>query len=51
VLILSNTQEEISSRRKQVTSANEKFDKIYKKINEDSDEKEDDSEVLSPDIC
>lgn len=39
-------QEEISARRKQVNSANDKFGKIYKKINEDSDEQIVDSEVL-----
>eukprot|EP01036_Dinobryon_divergens_P023585 gene23585-31945_t len=37
--------EEISARRKQVNSANDKFGKIYKKINEDSDEQIVDSEL------
>ena len=40
-------QEEISARRKQVNSANDKFGKIYKKINEDSDEQIVDSEVMN----
>ena len=44
-------QEEISARRKQVSSANDKFGKIYKKINEDSDEKGVDSEVICTEEC